>query len=123
MPRVVLTTEKMNMKTRRTSVVRHATKRNSCGIVSSAAVPEDWQMLVKWLSHRFFMLFLMAGLMGISLCAGSSAAGTTSSSAQAQEGKGTVSGRVMDPAKAALQGAREELQPTGLTAVSDSQGQ
>ena len=43
--------------------------------------------------------------------------------AQPQEGRGTVSGRVMGPDQAALQGARVELQPTGLATVSDSQGQ
>jgi TonB-dependent receptor len=52
-----------------------------------------------------------------------SIAGSARAAAQAQEGKGTVVGRVTDPAKAALQGAKVELQPTGLTAVSDIQGQ
>ena len=43
--------------------------------------------------------------------------------ATAQEGKGTISGRVTDPDHRALQGARVELQPKGPTAVSDDQGQ
>jgi TonB-dependent receptor len=37
--------------------------------------------------------------------------------------RGTVSGRVTGPDRVALQGARVELQPIGLTAVSDAQGQ
>jgi len=37
--------------------------------------------------------------------------------------RGTVSGRITGPDRAALQGARVELQPIGLTAVSDAQGQ
>jgi len=43
--------------------------------------------------------------------------------AQAQQGTGTISGRATDPSHTALQSARVELQPTGLTAVSDDQGQ
>jgi hypothetical protein len=43
--------------------------------------------------------------------------------APAQEGKGTISGRVTDPDHRALQGARVELQPKGQTAVSNSEGQ
>src|ERR1700730_1230312 len=39
------------------------------------------------------------------------------------EGTGTVSGRVAGPDHVGLQGARVELQPKGLSAVSDSQGQ
>jgi TonB-dependent receptor len=42
--------------------------------------------------------------------------------AQAQQGAGTIQGRAMDPDGVAVQGARVELQPTGLTAVSDSKG-
>ena len=37
--------------------------------------------------------------------------------------RGTISGRVTGPDKVALQGARVEIQPIGLTAVSDAQGQ
>src|SRR5258708_36416059 len=43
--------------------------------------------------------------------------------ATAQERKGTIAGRVMDASHAVLQGARVELHPGGLTAVSDGQGQ
>jgi TonB-dependent receptor len=42
-------------------------------------------------------------------------------SALAQQG--TINGRAMDPDRIALQGARVELQPGGLTAVSDNTGQ
>lgn len=42
--------------------------------------------------------------------------------APAQQGTGTIQGHVTDPDHVALQGARIELQPTGLTAVSDDQG-
>ena len=41
---------------------------------------------------------------------------------QAQAGKGTITGSVTDPAQGALQGARIEVEGTGLTAVSDAQG-
>ncbi len=39
-----------------------------------------------------------------------------------QKDYGTIDGRAADPANSALQGARAELQPTGLTAVSDGEG-
>ncbi|HEV7514368.1 MAG TPA: TonB-dependent receptor plug domain-containing protein, partial [Candidatus Acidoferrum sp.] len=42
---------------------------------------------------------------------------------QAQQGTGTLQGRATDPTHTALQGARATLQPTGVTAVSDEQGQ
>ncbi|HEY4781145.1 MAG TPA: carboxypeptidase-like regulatory domain-containing protein, partial [Chthoniobacterales bacterium] len=40
-----------------------------------------------------------------------------------QKGSGTVTGSATDPQHSALQGARVELQPKGLTSVSDEQGQ
>ena len=39
-----------------------------------------------------------------------------------QQGRGTIQGHATDPDHVALQGAHVELQPTGLTAVSDDQG-
>jgi TonB-dependent receptor len=41
----------------------------------------------------------------------------------AQEHKGTIAGRVLDPNQGALMGARVALQPAGHTVVSDDQGQ
>ncbi len=43
--------------------------------------------------------------------------------AQAQEHKGTITGRVTDATRAVVQGARVELQPGGQTAVSNGQGE
>jgi TonB-dependent receptor len=43
-------------------------------------------------------------------------------SLQAQNAKGSVSGHVMDPTGAILQGAQVELQPTGTTVASNGQG-
>ena len=68
------------------------------------------------------MLLLFAGLASACLRARGTEGGS-SGAPQTQEGKGTVSGRVLDPGRDALQGARVELQPKGLAAVSDSQGQ
>jgi len=42
---------------------------------------------------------------------------------QAQSGRGTVSGRVTDTSGGVLQGAAIELDPAGLTRVSDAQGE
>jgi hypothetical protein len=64
----------------------------------------------------------MPGLAAVgSLAQGSR--GTATGTVPSQKEYGTINGHVTDPARAALQGARVELQPTGLTAVSDSQGQ
>jgi TonB-dependent receptor len=41
----------------------------------------------------------------------------------AQERRGTITGRVMDASQGVLQGARVELQPGGITAVSDGHGE
>src|SRR5258706_8924149 len=42
---------------------------------------------------------------------------------RAQSGRGTVSGRVTDTSGGVLQGAAVELDPAGLTRVSDAQGE
>src|SRR2546430_7834500 len=42
---------------------------------------------------------------------------------RAQSGRGTVSGRVTDTSGGVLQGAAIELDPAGLTRVSDAQGE
>jgi TonB-dependent receptor len=46
----------------------------------------------------------------------------TPTTAPTQKDYGTINGRATDPSHSALQGASVELQPTGLTAVSDSEG-
>src|SRR5438309_790318 len=43
--------------------------------------------------------------------------------AGAQERRGTITGRVMDPSQGVLPGARVELQPTGNSAVSNGHGE
>src|SRR5579862_3045243 len=45
------------------------------------------------------------------------------STAAAQVGKGTLNGRVADSGGGVLQGARVELQPTGLSTVTNNQGE
>jgi TonB-dependent receptor len=42
--------------------------------------------------------------------------------ATAQTDRGTVTGHIVDPSNSVLQGAHIELQPAGITAVSDQQG-
>src|ERR1700674_3927690 len=105
-----LTTEE-NMKPKSISVFGQPARLSSRKPIRPAVGPRNLRGLAKRLSHRLLISFLIAGLFGVSL------------RAQPQEGRGTVSGRVMGPDHAALQGARVELQPTGLTTVSDSQGQ
>ncbi len=67
-------------------------------------------------TFRFLLLFSLVCGLEVSLWA------RIPSAAQPDD-KGIVSGRVMGPDRVALQGARLELYPLGLTAVSDSQGQ
>src|SRR5262249_41504731 len=43
--------------------------------------------------------------------------------AGAQERRGTITGRVIDPSRAVVPGARVEVQPGGQTAVSDGKGE
>src|SRR5258708_33771923 len=50
------------------------------------------------------------------------AGGPSQTTVPTQKDYGTINGRATDPSHSALQGARAELQPTGLTAVSDSEG-
>lgn len=49
--------------------------------------------------------------------------GQSSTGAAGKSGTGAISGRTTDPRHSALQGARAELQPTGLAAISNDQGQ
>ena len=61
---------------------------------------------------------LRAVLLSFLLCNVLWVAGTS-----AQERRGTITGRVMDASQGVLQGARVELQPGGITAVSDGHGE
>jgi len=110
------------MKLRSISVFGQPTRLSSRMSIRSAVGPQNLQDMVKRLPQWLLMLFLITGLLSGSLRA-RAAGGTVFAAAEAQEGNGTVSGRVMGPDRSALQGARVELQPKGLTAVSDSQGQ
>src|ERR1700730_13334170 len=67
------------------------------------------------------MVFLSC-IVSVSLRA-QEAGGTPPGTVPGQKGMGTVTGHAMDPQHSALQGARVEFQPKGLTSVSDEQGQ
>ena len=77
---------------------------------------------IKRFAQCLLMASLLTGVAGVSLRA-QVVADTHATPAQTQEGRGAISGRAMDQDHGALQGARIELQPKGLTAVSDAQGQ
>ena len=90
--------------------------------VNSASTRKGLDNAVKRLTPRLLIAFLLAG--ATSLSSWAQVAGKTApGEVQAQKGSGTIEGRVTDPAHDALRGARVELQPKGLTAVSDDQGQ
>src|SRR5580700_9417419 len=71
--------------------------------------------------RRWMILVLLSCIVSSSFWA-QEPGGTPSGTAQEQKSSGTVSGYATDPAHSALQGARVELQPTGITAVSDNEG-
>jgi TonB-dependent receptor len=71
--------------------------------------------------RRVLIWVFLSCIVGVSLWA-QEREGTAPGTAQGQKSTGTVNGRAMDPEHSALQGARVELRPTGLTAVSDSEG-
>ena len=77
---------------------------------------------IEWLMQRGLLIWvLLSCIVSVSLWA-QEPGGVPPGTAQAQKSSGTVSGYSTDPEHSALQGARVELQPTGLTAVSDSGG-
>jgi TonB-dependent receptor len=115
------TTEE-NMQTRLNAAFGQRTRLSSRMPIVFAIVPRSLHGVAKRLPHRILVLFLVAGFISVSAW-GKPAGGTVFSGAPAQEGKGSVSGRVTGPDHVGLQGARVELQPKGLTTVSDSQGQ
>jgi len=77
---------------------------------------------IEWLMQRGLLIWVfLSCIVSVSLWA-QEPGGVPPGTAQAQKSSGTVSGYSTDPEHSALQGARVELQPTGLTAVSDSGG-
>lgn len=110
------------MTSKSISVFGQPTRLTSCKSIRPPADLRKLKNVVGQTAHRFQLVLLIAGLISASVWPQVTGA-TVLSAPQAQEGKGTVSGRVTDPDHVALQGARVELQPKGLTAVSDSQGQ
>jgi TonB-dependent receptor len=108
------------MKPKSISVSDQLPRRDSGQSINFASSPVELGIAVERLMQRLVLMFLLPGLSGLSLVAQVSG-GNVPSEVQVQ--KGTIDGRVEDPDHIALQGARIELQPTGLTAVSDDQGQ
>ena len=77
--------------------------------------------VVKLLRRKLWIVFVFSLAASSSVWAQAGGA-PPASKAPAQQGSGTIQGHATDPDHAALQGARVELQPIGLTAVSDDQG-
>ncbi|HXM22336.1 MAG TPA: TonB-dependent receptor [Terriglobales bacterium] len=110
------------MKPKLISVFDPLPMRGSGNPIRSVSPRKDLDNAVKRLTQRFLIGFLLAGIASLSLWA-QVAGGTAPGEVQVQKGSGTIAGRATDPGHNALQGARVELQPTGLTSVSDDQGQ
>ena len=109
------------MKPKMSFALGRRQRRNFSKPIGSTCGRRDLQTLVNRLSPMLVMVFLILTLVAISLQAQVTGQ-TVPGKVQAQQGTGTISGRAMDPSHTALQGARVELQPLGLTAVSDDQG-
>jgi TonB-dependent receptor len=86
----------------------------SCNPSNFVSIRKGWEIVCMRMARRALIFFLLLGLGSIALWA--------QAPAQTQQGTGTISGRATDPSHSALQGAQVELQPTGLTAVSDDEG-
>jgi TonB-dependent receptor len=113
---------KENMKPKSISVCDPLPLGSSGNPVNSASARKRLDNAVRRLAQRLLIAFLLAG--ATSLSSWAQVAGKTApGEIQAQKGSGTIEGRVADPAHDALRGARVEVQPKGLTAVSDDQGQ
>jgi len=89
--------------------------------VKSISIWTDGHCLFQRFTNRFLVFFLLSNLLGGALWA--QGTGEAPGSAPSQKDYGTINGRATDPAHSALQGAQVELQPRGLTAVSDAEGQ
>jgi TonB-dependent receptor len=110
------------MKSESISVLDQTGRRSSCTLISLTLGHTDLQCSFHRFMKRLLVLFLLSGLPTGCLWA-QGGAGTPGGTLPTQKDYGTINGRATDPAHSALQGARVELQPRGLTAVSDAQGQ
>jgi TonB-dependent receptor len=103
------------------SVFDRLATQSSCNLIDPVSGGEQLETVIKWPTLCLSIMVFLSCFIGISLRA-QEPGGTPSGAGQGQKGIGTVTGHAMDPEHSALQGARVELQPMGLTAVSDSEG-
>ncbi len=109
------------MKPKSISVFDQLPTHRSGRPIKFASGSIDLQSLVRRMTQQVLIVLLLSSISSTPLWAqvpGKAIPGKV----QAQQGKGTITGESTDPRHDALQGARVELQPTGLTAVSDSEG-
>jgi TonB-dependent receptor len=110
------------MKPKSTSVFDQRVARTYCHFIASGAAFGCLDTVTKRLTQRLFNWAFLSCILSVSLWA-QEPGGVPPGTAQGQKSVGTVIGHAMDPEHGALQGASVELQPKGLTAVSDDQGQ
>ena len=103
------------------SAFDRVTKQSSRNPVDSVSCGKQSGTGIKCPTLRLSIMVFLSCLISISLRA-QEPGRTPSGTAQGEKGIGTVTGHAMDPEHSALQGARVELQPTALTAVTDSEG-
>jgi TonB-dependent receptor len=95
--------------------------RRPCNPIDPVSGRKQLGMVIRRLTLRHSIIVVVSCIIGVSLGA-QGTAGLPQSTVPTQKDYGTINGRATDPDHSALQGARAELQPTGLTAVSDSEG-
>jgi TonB-dependent receptor len=103
------------------SLFDQVARRSSGNPIDLVSGCKQREPVIRRFTLRLSIMVFLSCIASVSLWA-QQAGGTPPGTVPGQKSIGNVNGRAMDPEHNALQGARVELQPTGLTAVSDSEG-
>ena len=110
------------MKPKAIAVFDHPATPSSSNSNESISDCNNLDAAIEWLMQRRLLIWVFLFCMASVCLRAQEPGGIRPGTEQGQKSSGTVNGRATDPQNSALQGARVELQPTGLTAVSDSEG-
>ena len=110
------------MKPKAIAVFDHPATPSSSNSNESISDCNNLDAAIEWLMQRRLLTWVFLFCMASVCLRAQEPGGIRPGTEQGQKSSGTVNGRTTDPQNSALQGARVELQPTGLTAVSDSEG-
>jgi TonB-dependent receptor len=110
------------MKPKAIAVFDHPATPSSSNSNESISDCNHLGAAIEWLKQQRLLIWVFLFCMASVCLRAQEPGGTRPGTEQGQKSSGTVNGRATDPRHSALQGARVELQPTGLTAVSDNEG-